>query len=277
MTLTILCLIALPIASFAQDEGNADIAAMEVMRDVQMDTATKPLKDLETKYREALERKRKSSQDAGNLEAVVAASAELDALAKGDDDATPPRQEDLAKLRQIYQEQKAKLGPQIDASILKVEKEFVRDMNKLVTDLTKSGKTDQAVQVKEKLDEFIKERQEKQEASAAAASAEEDEEEPDGKGIRSLEKILTDGSWSWHTNSLDTPSYGSIRFIEGGKVAGVSWLTGWEALDSSKFKIIFQNNPNSHWIFRLAKDRDSAKTVEMKGVSGDKALKHIKN
>ena len=79
-------------------------------------------------------------------------------------------------------------------------------------------------------------------SAAAAASAAEDEEEPDGKGIRSLEKILTDGSWSWHTNSLDTPSFGSIRFLEGGKVAGVSWLTGWEALDSSKFKIIFQNN-----------------------------------
>ena len=52
--------------------------------------------------------------------------AMIDALAKGDGDATPPRQEDLAKLRQIYQEQKAKLGPQIDASILKVEKEFVQ-------------------------------------------------------------------------------------------------------------------------------------------------------
>lgn len=106
------------------DNSDADLSAIEVMRDVQLETAARPLKELDAKYREALEKKRASAQESGNLSDLMAAKAELELLAAGDDTAPPPKQADLANLRQIYLEQKAKLAPQVAAAVLAVEREY---------------------------------------------------------------------------------------------------------------------------------------------------------
>jgi len=259
--------------AFGANDGNGDLAAIEVMHDVQLEAASRPLKDLTTKYREALEKKRASAQDAGNLESLVATQAELDHLAEGDDSAPPPKAADLAKLRQIYRDQKAKLGPQVEAAVLAVNRDYAKELTKLVADLTKAGRADEALKVREQLDDFIKEHQAKRQQGPAAVPA----PEAQPTGIDALKKLLVDGSWSWHVGDEDSPAQGTLRFLEGGKISGPSWLTGWEVTDSSTFKVFFQNNPSNYWRFKLAKSRKFANSVEGDGaMKGPKALKHVK-
>ena len=155
--------------AFGANDGDGAMAAIEVMREVQLEAASRPLKDLETKYREALEKKRASAQESGNLENLMAVKAELDHLAKGDDSAPPPKAAELAKLRQIYRDQKAKLVPQVEAAVQAVNRDYAKEMTKLVTELTKAGKADEALKVREKLDEFGKQRQAKREEGADPA------------------------------------------------------------------------------------------------------------
>jgi hypothetical protein len=261
----------------AANEAEGEVAAIEVMREAQLEATERPLKDLQTKYREALEKRRASAQAAGNLDHLLEVRAELDLLEQGDDSATPPKQADLAKLRQIYRDQKAKLSTQVETAKLAVDRDFAKEMNALVLDLTKAGQADEARQVKEKLDAFIKDAQtRRQQAAAPKPAVEEPAEVEDAKGVDALKKLLTSGSWSWHVGDTDTQAYATIRFLETGGVKGIGWLTGWEAIDGSTFKMIFQNNPNSYWVFKLAKNRKTAESVDGDGaMKGPKSLKYL--
>jgi hypothetical protein len=261
----------------AANEAEGEVAAIEVMREAQLEAALRPLKDLQTKYREALEKRRASAQAAGNLDHLLEVRAELDLLEQGDDSTAPPKQVDLAKLRQIYREQKAKLSSQVETAKLAVDRDFAKEMNALVLDLTKAGKADEARRVKEKLDAFIRDAQARRQLAAAPKPAvEEPAEVEDAKGVDALKKLLTSGSWSWHVGDTDTPAYATIRLLETGGVKGIGWLTGWEAIDGSTFKMIFQNNPNSYWVFKLAKNRKTAESVDGDGaMKGPKSLKYL--
>jgi hypothetical protein len=259
------------------NEAQGEIAAIEVLREAQLEAATRPLKDLETKYREALEKKRVTAQGAGNLDDLMAVRAELDLLAAGDEAAAPPQQADLAKLRQIYREQKTRLASQVETAVLAADRDFAKEMNVLILDLTKAGQTDEAVFVKGKLDAFIKEHQARRQQAAAPKPVVEDEAEEKLKGVDGLKNLLTTGSWSWHVGDTDTPSHGSIRFLDTGVVTGISWLSGWEVINASTFKVIFQKNPDKYWVFKLAKNRKTAESVEGDGaMAGPKSLEHIK-
>ncbi len=147
------------LAKAAESADTGAASAIEVMMEAQMEEAGRPLKDLETKYREALEKKRTAAQQAGNLDILVAVANELELLS-GDLDAAPaPKLADLAKMRQIYRDQKARILPKVEQAALAVERSYVKDMNQLVIDLTKSGKTDEAVKVKERLAGFVESRE----------------------------------------------------------------------------------------------------------------------
>jgi hypothetical protein len=211
----------------------------------------------------------------------VAVKAELELLAQGDDTAPPPKLADLAKLRQIYRDQKAKVGPQVEAALLAVDRDYAKELNKLVVDLTKAGKADEALKVRETADAFVKEQQAKrQQAAAAKLTPPGDKpvaEEIKPAGIDALKKLLVEGSWTWHSGDENAPAYGTIRLLEGGKISGLNWLTAWEVTDASTFKIFFQNNPSNYWRFKLAKNRKYANSVEGDGaMKGPKALKHVK-
>jgi hypothetical protein len=62
----------------------------------------------------------------------MAIRAELDLLAEGGDAAAPPKLADLAKLRQIYREQKTKLGAQVETAKLAADREFAKELNVIV-------------------------------------------------------------------------------------------------------------------------------------------------
>jgi hypothetical protein len=167
VSLTLVAVLGWGGPAVAANDGDGTMAAIEVMREVQLEAASRPLKDLATKYREALEKKRAAAQESGNLESLVAVKAELELLAEGDDTAPPPKAAELAKLRQIYRDQKAKVRPQVEAALLAVDRDYAKELNKLVTELTKAGKADEALKVREKLDEFGKQHQAKREDAAA--------------------------------------------------------------------------------------------------------------
>ncbi len=205
------------------NEAEGEIAAVEVMREAQIEAAARPLKDLEIKYREALEKKRVTAQGSGNLDYLMAVRAELDILAEGDEAAAEPKQADLAKLRQIFREQKTRLASQVESAMLAADRDFAKEMNTLILDLTKAGKAAEAAQVRAQLDAFIKEAQAKRLLAAAPKPAAEDPAvEEDDKGVDALKKLLTSGSWSWHVGDTDTPSHGAIRFLETGATSDFS-------------------------------------------------------
>ena len=255
----------------------ADVSAVEVMWEVQVDTATRPLKDLETKYREALDKKKNNAQISGNLEMVLATKEEIEILDSGDDAAAPPKNADLAKLRQIYRDQKAKLAPQVETAVLTADREYVKQMNKLIVDLTKSGKTAEAVETKSKLDAFVKDRQAKAPVAAAAQTIDDNKgDDPKNKGSsRDLKKLLTSSPWTWHAGTPEVAAMTRIQFTEDGKIIGISWLTGWETASSSTFKVFQMNNPSRYWIFKLAANRKMAESQPTGTINDHKTLKIV--
>ena len=168
LTVALALFLARPVAA---GDGAAELAAVEVMREASLENAAKPLKDLEAKYREALERKLAAAQASGDLDGLVAVRSELDLLAKGDASAPPPRAPDLAKLRQVYRDQQAKLKPQVETAIMAVERQFAKDLENLVVSLTKDGKTAEAVRVKQRLDTLIAEFQTRKSKGTVAQTA----------------------------------------------------------------------------------------------------------
>lgn len=141
----------------AAGDPDAELAAIEVMREASLEAARQPLKDLAGKYRDALEKKRAVAQEGGDLERLMAVKEELALLDAGDSSAPPPKVADLAKLRQVYREQQAKLAPQVDTAVLAVERQYAKGLENLVIELTKAGKPIEATRVRAQLDALIKE------------------------------------------------------------------------------------------------------------------------
>lgn len=269
---------AMSVQPAAADSGAA--SAIEVMMEAQFEDASKPLKDLDVKYREALEKKRNSAQQTGNLEALVALASELELLADGIDTAPPPKHPEMAKMRQIYRDQKTKILPQVEKATLAVERAYLKEMNQLVVDLTKSGKPDEALKVREKADAFAKEREAIRKEAAEAKSTDPAvvatrKEKETAKTKKGLEKLLTENSWSWHLDDNENPAF-TIRFLEGGKISGPSWLTAWEVIDGETVKIV-QMTTERYWTMRFSKDRETAKAVMAESTIRDnKSIKRVK-
>lgn len=273
-----LLLCAHPKAAESADSGAA--SAIEVMMEAQMEEAQRPLKDLDTKYREALEKKKATAQSSGNLEILVAVASELESLAEGLDSAPPPKHPDLAKMRQIYIDQRAKITPQVDRTALAVERSYIKEMNQLVVDLTKSGKAAEALKVRERLEGYVRERDAARKEAAEAKSTDpavvaNRKEKETAKTKKGLEKLLTENSWSWHLDDNENPAF-TIRFLEGGKISGPSWLTAWEVTDGETVKIT-QMTTERYWTMRFSKDREMAKAVIAESTIRDnKSIKRVK-
>lgn len=247
-----------------------------------MEDAARPLKDLDVKYREALEKKRTAAQQTGNLEILVAVATELDLLAEGLATAPVPKQPDLAKMRQIYRDQKARITPAVEKATLAVEQSYTKEMKQLVVDLTKAGKAEEALKVREKAEAFVKEREAlRQEAAAAKsgdpADAEAVREKNLEKAKKSLAKLLVENSWSWHLDGADNGLF-NIRFLETGGISGPSWLTGWEVVDADSVKIKSMGRDTNYWLFRFNKGRDKAESVPAEStIKDNKAIKRVKS
>ena len=66
---------------------------------------------------------------------------------------------------------------------------------------------------------------------------------------------------------------GTLRFLEEGRLSGPSWLTQWEVLDGSSFRITFLHQREKYWIFVMGKDGKSAETNGKGTITDRKVLK----
>gem|GEM_PF-4227415 len=102
------------------------------------------------------------------------------------------------------------------------------------------------------------------------------DQEKQRAAAEALKKILLTDSWEWRSNTPTDNPAGSIQFHENGTMTGFPWLTNWEAINESTFKLIQFNNPNKYWVLKLSKDRQTAETDTTQGtIKGLKFLKRI--
>ena len=113
--------------------------------------AQKPIMDADASYRSKLERIQKTAQDAGNLKSVLAAKQSITELDAG----RPPLVSDdaeVAAIQKTYIAQRQKAEAESAKALAKVDQDYLATLKKLVADLTKAGKIEQAMEVQAKVD-----------------------------------------------------------------------------------------------------------------------------
>lgn len=112
---------------------------------------------LKSSYAAALERAQKGAQDTGKLEEALALKSESSALTVNAElpplsDAAPPS---LKKLRSVFDQSAAKLQRDRQAAITPYNKQLQGTLDQLVATLTKSGRLEDAMFVKQKRDALV--------------------------------------------------------------------------------------------------------------------------
>lgn len=124
--------------------------------------------ELNQKYAAAVERGQKTAQDAGKLDEALAFKNESKLLAEGGgiDAETAAAPAELKKLRGIYHQSLARLEQDKNRATIPIYNTLITGIDQLVISLTKAGRLDEAVFVKNKKDNLAEET-----AKAAAKAA----------------------------------------------------------------------------------------------------------
>ena len=124
--------------------------------------------ELNLKYAAAVERGQKTAQDAGKLDEALAFKNESQLLAEGGGIAaeTAAAPAELKKLRGIYHQSLARLEQDKNRATIPIYNTLITGIDQLVISLTKAGRLDEAVFVKNKKDNLAEET-----AKAAAKAA----------------------------------------------------------------------------------------------------------
>jgi len=141
----------------ATGPGDAiDLPLIEGVYTTQKQDASKPLMQLNEKYRAALEKQKADLQSAGNLDGVLEAQKGLAEIDKGttpDGVAADPA---IAKLEEIYLKQRTEVEKSIEEPLRKAHSDYILHLNALALRLTKAGKIDDAIKVRNVLEEAKK-------------------------------------------------------------------------------------------------------------------------
>lgn len=119
----------------------------------QKNEAAKPIEELKSKYRAALEKARADFQSAGNLEGVLAARRAIEELDDGIAPAGKSADPTIKKFETVFLEQSAAAEELAAEPLKKATQERIQRLEKLAVHLTKSGKIDEAVEVRSKLND----------------------------------------------------------------------------------------------------------------------------
>jgi len=139
---------------FAEDSRTkADLEELSKMRTAAITAAQQPLTALADKYRAALQKQKEVVQAAGDLDAVLAFDAALAELNAGVEAAEPPQDSRVSGLRAIYLRERQPLTLRAQPEIVQAESDYLRRLEKLMTDLTKVGLIEDAKMVKKIRDE----------------------------------------------------------------------------------------------------------------------------
>jgi hypothetical protein len=113
------------------------------------------LNDLKANYLAALEREQKAAQNSGKLEEVLALKKEVENLKTGAEiialDSTSPAS--LKKLRDVFERSASRIEKDREAAVLPYLKQWQLTLDQLVGTLTKAGRLEDALFVKQKRDE----------------------------------------------------------------------------------------------------------------------------
>jgi hypothetical protein len=158
-----LLLACLFVASFAQAAVTQVTEFDDLMRqygnDVQLSAGAiyeAGVSELQQKYASAVERSLQAAQNAGKLEDALAFKQEAKLIADGGDPAAedaslPP---EVQKLRAIYRQSLARLEQEKSAATNPIINALIGSLDRLIVTLTKAGRLDEAVFVKQKKDKL---------------------------------------------------------------------------------------------------------------------------
>lgn len=137
------------------------------LRDELRSRAREPLRELDAKYEAAIIRLRDAARTAGKPAVEIAAEASLkefrdSGVADGESD-----QPDLAKTEKIYLEQRSKAEKLVQPALAKAEKEYLNQLNRMVTELTKERRIDDALLVRSQAAQVAADLKKLQDAHAA--------------------------------------------------------------------------------------------------------------
>jgi formylglycine-generating enzyme required for sulfatase activity len=129
--------------------------------------------ELQQKYTAAIDRALKAAQEAGKLEEALAFKNEAKLIADGGDPAAEDAslQPEVQKLRTIYRQTMARLEQDRSAATNPVISALNASLDRLIVTLTKAGRLDEAVFVKQKKDNLGKEIAQATAKAAADVSA----------------------------------------------------------------------------------------------------------
>lgn len=117
----------------------------------------KALSDLKSSYLAAIEREQKAAQDAGKLEEALALRNEAEVVKTGAVirplESTSPVS--LKKLRNVFEQSVSRIESDREAAILPYLKQLQSTLDQLVGTLTRAGRLEDALFVKQKRDEVI--------------------------------------------------------------------------------------------------------------------------
>lgn len=130
------------------------LQTLEDSRSVDQAGARRPVVDADAIYRSELEELQKSSQAAGDLKSVLAAKKAIEDLDAG----RPPMVSDdeaVAAIQKIHKARRQKAEAESVKLLTKIDQVYLASLKRLVADLTKAGKIEDAVEVQAKVDGLV--------------------------------------------------------------------------------------------------------------------------
>lgn len=147
LLLSILLILYAPLAFAATDlpeKVAAELATLDKARDEAVKEARKPTTDLDKNYLAALATARTTAQEAGKLEKLLAVDEEINRVKSGLKDGNTPQDAEVAQLRKSYIETISQRDLAVTVKIAEIDRQHAAGIDKIVTELTKTGMIDEA-------------------------------------------------------------------------------------------------------------------------------------
>ena len=128
---------------YAQEAGDDPVKKLRIQFEKEIEILSKPLKELNAKYRKYLDKQKAAYQEEGDLDGLLAVDTELKTF-----ESEPSKRlssfPELKRLQEIYRKQLAQHNAKTTEPKLKLIRSFKEEAEKLSKELTKAGKIEEA-------------------------------------------------------------------------------------------------------------------------------------
>lgn len=150
-------LLAAGASSRAQDQKPLSVGDAKFQLDVYREEARRPLRDLQDKYEQALEKLAKTEQEQGRLDAYLATQEERKQFRGRNAEPDKSPYPSLESLRTIYREELDKALAEIAKSEIRLLGNYISHLKSGEQNLTREGRLDEALAVRSEIDSTWKE------------------------------------------------------------------------------------------------------------------------